>query len=284
MAVAEQVGGVIINADSAQVYADLRVVSARPSEAEEAALPHRLFGYIDGAEACDAVRWADDVKAALAEEIPASRIPILVGGTGLYQRTLLYGIAPIPKIDPAIRSEIRALPVAEAMRQLVIEDPVAAQRLETTDTVRVARALEVIRSTGAPIGEWQKQRIGGIIDEIELVPLILLPDRKWLYARCDQRFEAMFDGGAVSEIEALVARKLPPELPAMRAIGVAEIVDFLASKISRNDAIAAAKQATRRYAKRQYTWFSHQLPDSWPRGSELDSDTLTDELAIKLRL
>ena len=281
--ITERAGGVIVNADSAQVYADLRVVSARPSEADERALPHRLFGYIDGGEACSAARWARDAKTALAEIHAKGRIPILVGGTGLYQRTLLEGIAPIPDIDTEIRAAVRVLPVAQAYAALEREDPMAAARLAAGDTTRVVRALEVVRSTGATIGKWRRRKSGGIAEAIDLVPCVLLPDREWLYERCDRRFAAMFDEGAIAEVEALLARRLDPALPVMRAIGVREIAAFLTGKCGRDEAIAAAALATRRYAKRQYTWFAHQCPAAWPRINETEYDYIADTLATKLR-
>ncbi|MBC2778113.1 tRNA (adenosine(37)-N6)-dimethylallyltransferase MiaA [Parasphingopyxis marina] len=268
MAVAERTGGVIVNADSAQVYADLRIVTARPSEAEETALPHRLFGYIDGAEACSAARWAADAMTSIEEAEKQGKPAILVGGTGLYHRTLLEGIAPIPEIDPDIRAAVRALAVADAHEALRREDPEAATRLKPADTTRVARALEIVRSTGRPIAAWQMEKSGGIADRISLAPLILLPNRDWLYSRCNARFADMIESGAVEEVEALAARNLDPDLPIMRAIGVPEILDFLAGNTSKEETVAAAAQATRRYAKRQYTWFSNQPPADWARIDE----------------
>jgi tRNA dimethylallyltransferase len=272
--------GVVINADSAQVYRDLRIVSARPSPEEEARAPHRLYGYRDGGAACSAADWANDAKAAIHEARREGRLPILVGGTGLYLRTLLDGIAPIPAIDPAIRAEVRALPVADAYAALESEDPVAAARLRPSDTTRVARALEVMRSTGRPLGEWQKEKVGGIGGEVSLAPLILLPPRDWLYARCDRRFETMMSDEGLAEVRALLERDLDPALPVMRAIGVPEIAAFLQGQMSREEALEAGRTATRQYAKRQYTWFSRQPPAEWPRFAEpLDCDGLANALA-----
>jgi len=225
IALAERTGGVIINADSAQLYRDLRIVSARPSAADEARAEHRLYGMIDGAEPCSAAMWAGLAKAEIARAHKAGRLPILVGGTGLYLRTLIDGIAPIPPIDPAVRAEIRAASVAGNRASLERLDPIAAARLGPADTTRIARALEVIRSTGRAIGEWQAATSGGIGSDVTLRPLILLPPRDWLYARCDTRFEAMLGGGAIDEIAALVARGLDPDLPVMRAIAVATADD-----------------------------------------------------------
>jgi len=192
-------------------------------------------------------------------------VPILVGGTGLYIRTLLDGIAPVPPIDPAIRGAVRALPVAETYAALQSEDPERAVALHPADTTRVARALEVVRSTGQTLAHWQARREGGIAEAITLFPAILLPDRDWLYARCDLRFERMLEQGAVEEVAALLARNLDPALPVMRAIGVPEIAGWLRGEWSREEALTRGQQATRNYAKRQYTWFRRQPPEHWPR-------------------
>jgi tRNA dimethylallyltransferase len=266
LALAQQTGGVIINADASQVYRDLRVITARPSVADEAAAEHRLYGHVDGATACSAADWAEDARATIAAVMAEGRLPILTGGTGLYMRTLLDGIAPVPAIDAGTRAAVRALPVAEAYAALRLEDPAAAQRLAPADSARVARALEVVRSTGAPLHHWQAQRTGGIGDRVTVLPLIILPDRDALNQRIDQRLTAMFDGGAVDEVAALLARSdVPADAPVRRAIGVPEIAALLRGEISKTDAIEQAAGATRRYAKRQYTWFRHQFPQSWPR-------------------
>jgi tRNA dimethylallyltransferase len=265
LALAERTGGIIINADSAQVYRDLRIVSARPSTEEEARAPHRLYGHRDGALACSAADWAQETKAEVDAAHAAGRLPILVGGTGLYLRTLLQGIAPIPPIDPAVREAVRALPVAEAHAELARADPEAAARLRPSDTTRVARALEVVRATGRPMSHWQQARSGGIAERVALRPLLLLPPRDWLYARCDARFGTMLSDQGADEVRALLARRLSPSLPVMRAIGVGEIAAFAQGRLTRAEALAAGQQATRNYAKRQYTWFRHQPPPEWPR-------------------
>jgi len=282
LALAERANGVVINADASQVYADLAVLSARPCAQEMARAPHRLFGHIDGAEACSAARWAGEAKAEIAAAHVEGRLPILVGGTGLYIRTLLDGIAPVPEIDPEIRAQVRAMPVAAAYAALTLEDPEAASLLAPADSARVARALEVIRSTGRGIGAWRAEKRGGIGERIALSPVVLLPPRDWLFARCDVRFAAMLDEGAVEEVEALIARGLAPELPVMRAIGVREIAAWVAGEISREAMMERAATATRQYAKRQYTWFSRQPPAQWLRAHEiLDVDT-AEKLVIKL--
>lgn len=256
---------VVLNADSAQVYADLQILSARPDEAEMGGIEHRLFGAWDGAQRCSAADWAAAARQEIGELHAQGAIPILVGGTGLYLRTLLEGIAPIPPIDPLIREEVRALDTATAYQALRSEDPARAALLAPNDSQRIARALEVVRSTGRPIGAWQARKTGGIAQQVKLHPLILLPEREWLYRRCDVRFEAMLDRGAIAEVEALLARELPADLPVMRAIGVPEIAAFLRGEISREQMVAAGQQATRNYAKRQYTWFRRQPPQQWPR-------------------
>lgn len=256
---------VVINADSQQVYADLHILSARPSADEMGGIEHRLFGTWDGAKPCSAADWAGAAKEIIEEVHADGGVPILCGGTGLYMRTLLDGISPIPAIDPDIRERVRALTAEELHERLVIEDPEAAARLGPRDSQRMARALEVARSTGHPIVYWQDRQSGGIGRKIALHPLVLLPDRDWLYARCDLRFERMLDGGAIDEVERLLARHLDPDLPVMRAIGVPEIAGFIKGELSRAQAIEAGQTATRQYAKRQYTWFRNQPPDIWPR-------------------
>ncbi len=271
---------VVINADSAQVYADLTVLSARPTADEMRGVPHRLFGAWDGAEACSAADWAAAARTEIAAAHGQGALPILVGGTGLYIRTLLDGIAPVPPIDPEVRAAVRALPVEQAYAALTREDPERAAALAPADSARLARALEVVRSTGRPLAAWQAERTGGIGDAVALRPLILMPDRTWLYERCDRRFAQMWRGGALAEVEALLARNLDPALPVMRAIGVPEVTDFLAGACSEAEAIAAGSQATRRYAKRQYTWLRHQPPPAWPRITLQNSppDTLIEAL------
>lgn len=244
--------------------------------------PHRLFGHIDGAEACSAARWAEEAKAEIAAAHAVGKLPILVGGTGLYIRTLLDGIAPVPEIDADIRAAVRALPVAEAYAALGAEDAPAAARLAPADSARIARALEVVRSTGRSILSWRAEKQGGIAAQVALHPLVLLPPREWLFARCNARFEAMLNEGAVEEVEALLARNLAPELPVMRAIGVPEIAGWLAGALSREDMIERAQIATRQYAKRQYTWFSRQSPADWPRLAETVNDNFDVLNVIKL--
>lgn len=263
-------GATVINADSAQVYADLAVLSARPTTDEMRGVPHRLFGEWDGVESCSAADWAARARTTIAEVHGAGGVPILVGGTGLYLRTLLDGIAPVPQIDPAVRAEVRAMPVEMAYAALSSEDPERAAALAPADSTRVARALEVVRSTGRSLADWQAERAGGIGGEITLHPAILLPPRDWLYARCDARFAQMLQAGAIEEVRALLARRLDPALPVMRAIGVPEIAAYLAGTADLAETTARGAQATRNYAKRQYTWLRHQPPPEWPRLEGID--------------
>lgn len=283
MALARALGkAVVINTDASQVYADLAILSARPTAAEMVGVPHRLFGHVDGAAAYSAPAWAADARIAIADALAAGATPILVGGTGLYVTTLLQGIAPVPAIDPAVRAEVRALPVADAYARLQRADPDAAARLSPADTTRVARALEVALATGTPLHIWQTQRTGGIGGAIRLAPLLLLPPRDWLLARCDARLAAMFAGGAAGEVRALLARRLDPALPVMRAIGVPQVAAWLSGAIDEAEALARAQLATRQYAKRQSTWFRGQSPPDWARITTELSVELSDEIVTKL--
>lgn len=268
---------VIINADSAQVYTDLPVLSAQPTPAEQSMVPHRLFGYLDGTTPCSAAQWAADAKAEIALAHEAGATPILVGGSGLYIRTLIEGIAPIPEIDPALRASIRAMPVDAAYAALQRRDPEVAASLFPADVSRITRALEVVESTGRSISEWRSEKIGGIGEDVELRPLLLLPPRDWLYFRCDARFEQMMVDGAVDEVEALLRRQLSPDAPVTRAIGVPEITSMLQGHIPREEALSLGKIATRQYAKRQFTWFRNQAPNDWPRfEQEINDSNITN--------
>jgi tRNA dimethylallyltransferase len=257
--------GVVINADSAQVYRDLQVLSARPDTEEMRGVEHVLFGEWDGSDACSAADWAARAKSEISKAHANGAVPILVGGTGMYLQVLLDGIAPIPAIDPHIREEVRRLSAEELHKALLTEDTEAAERLAPKDTQRMARALEVVRSTARALRDWQAHKEGGIAQDVTLHPLILLPMREWLYERCNRRFVQMLDHGAVEEVAALLKRELDPGLPVMGAIGVREIVGLLQGQLSRDEAIVAGQTATRQYAKRQYTWFRNQTPSDWPR-------------------
>ncbi|MAC57977.1 MAG: tRNA (adenosine(37)-N6)-dimethylallyltransferase MiaA [Novosphingobium sp.] len=273
---------VIVNADSSQVYADLTILSARPTKEEMDSIEHRLFGAWDGAEACSAADWARAARETIADIHADGAVPILVGGTGLYIRTLLDGIAPVPAIDADVREEVRALPVEQAYAALQTEDPERAARLAPADTARISRALEVVRATGHPLAYWQQQTTGGIGKSVTLYPAILLPERQALYARCDLRFARMVERGALAEVEALLARGLDPDLPVMRAIGVPELAGVVRGTCPLDEAMARGAQATRNYAKRQYTWLRHQPPEEWPR-VEFESFEIGNITAILYR-
>jgi len=262
LATAERLGGIVINADASQVYADLRVLSARPSAEEEARVPHRLYGTIDGSIACTAAMWADLAKAAVRAAHASGQVPVLVGGTGMYVRTLLNGIAPVPEIPDEVRDAVRLLGDPHAC--LAAEDPGMAARLRPSDRQRSARALEVVRATGRSLADWQTGNEGGIAREVELYAYVVEVDRDRLYARCDRRFDAMLAQGAVAEVAALAARRLAPDLPVMKALGVPPIMRHLSGETTLAEAAEVAKRDTRRYAKRQLTWFRNQHAD-WPR-------------------
>ncbi|WP_240325546.1 tRNA (adenosine(37)-N6)-dimethylallyltransferase MiaA [Sphingomonas mesophila] len=275
LACARAVGGTIVNADASQLYRDIPILSAAPSAVERAEVAHLLYGVRDGAEPCSAAEWAELAQTEIADIHRAGGTPLLVGGTGLYFRTLIEGIAPVPQIDHDVRSAVRGASVEDNRRALERLDAAGAARIGPRDTARIARALEVVQSTGRTLGAWQSEKTGGIGEEVTVRAIVLVPPRDWLYGRCEARFTAMIEEGAISEVEALLARGLDAELPVMRAIGVREIAAFLRGETDRAAMIAAGQQATRNYAKRQYTWFAHQPPAEWVRfGDALDSDSV----------
>ena len=251
---AERTGGIIINADASQVYADLAIITARPSAEEMARAPHRLFGHVDGAEDYSAARWAAEARVQIDAAQAQGRPAILVGGTGLYLDTLLHGIAPVPEIDPAIRETVRAMPVSESYAHLAAEDPDAAARLRPSDTTRVARALEVVRSTGTPLHVWQTRRAGGILGRMPIRAGVVLRPRAELAERASARLDLMLAGGALEEVAALLDQGLPPDRPVLRALGVREIAAVLAGEIDVAQAQERILKLTVAYQKRQLTW------------------------------
>jgi tRNA dimethylallyltransferase len=253
--VAEQRGGVIINADSMQVYRDLRIITARPTSEEEARVPHRLYGHVDAAENYSVGRWCQDVRAALAETEREGRLPILVGGTGLYAKALTQGLSAVPPTPPEIRAAVRARCDVEGAPLLHAE---LARR--PGDRMRIARALEVLEATGRSLADWHRDGMPAILDPDAALKVFLTPDRAELHRRIDARFDAMLAAGALEEVRALVARHLDPMLPAMKAHGVPWLRRHLGGEISLADAAEGAKLDTRRYTKRQLTWFRHQMP------------------------
>jgi tRNA dimethylallyltransferase len=263
LALAEKRNGVIINADSMQVYRELRVLSARPSQEDEARAPHELYGFVSGSEAYSAGRYAVDAKAAIAEARLAGKTPIIVGGTGLYFKVLLEGLSPVPEVDPDARAYWREQatqrPSAELHALLALRDPEAAKRVMPTDPQRIVRALEVFDSTGRPLSEWQRLPGDPVLAEADTVRLAVFPDRDTVVQAIDNRFDAMLEDGALDEVRTLLSLGLSWELPIMRALGVAPLAALVEGRASRESAAAEAKAETRQYAKRQLTWLRRNM-------------------------
>lgn len=262
---ARAANGVIINADSMQVYADLRVLSARPSDAEMADAPHRLYGHVDGAEEYTVARWLADVAPVLAEIRAAGKLPIFVGGTGLYFKALTQGLVELPPIPPEVSALWRERaddPAFDLHQALTARDPEGAARLNPADRARVARALEVIEGTGQPMRHWQQAQTGAaLVRPADAARLFLSPEREALRARIDARFLAMMEEGALEEVRTLLARGLAANRGVMKAHGVPHLIAHLRGEFSLEAAITRGQADTRAYAKRQHTWFRHQLPD-----------------------
>jgi tRNA dimethylallyltransferase len=260
---ARETGGEIVNADALQLYADLRVLSARPSPEEEADAPHHLFGVADAADGWSVGRWARAALPALDAIAARGRPAIVVGGTGLYFRALTQGLAEIPAVPQAAAHDLADLGEPALRERLAVVDPAAAARIFPGDLQRLTRALAVAQTTGRSLSDWQA-------DTRPLLPVgawrgvVLEPPRDALYDRCGARLAAMVDAGALDEVRALMARGLSPALPAMKAVGLRELADYLAGEVTLPAAMAEAQQATRRFAKRQLTWFRNQTP-GWPR-------------------
>jgi tRNA dimethylallyltransferase len=267
LAIAERLNGVVINGDAIQVYRDLRVLTARPGAADENRAPHRLYGMLDAAETCSAGRWQALALAEIDAVTAAGKRAVVVGGTGLYLRALMEGIAPIPDIPADVRVAARArhaeIGGKEFYAELAVRDPVMAARLEPADGQRLMRAWEVIEATGRSLAQWQEEPVEA--PDLDFTMIVLTPPREDIYAACDARLGAMVSGGALDEVGALMKRaeseKLDPGLPVLKAVGYAELAAHLAGRTTLEAAVAAAQQQTRRYAKRQMTWFRHQLPD-----------------------
>ncbi|HMK78995.1 MAG TPA: tRNA (adenosine(37)-N6)-dimethylallyltransferase MiaA [Xanthobacteraceae bacterium] len=263
LAAACALSGTIVNADSMQVYRDLRIITARPTPEEEASVPHRLYGHVDAAENYSVGRWLADVKPMLDAIRREGRVPILVGGTGLYFKALTQGLSAVPPIPADIRDRIRARLEAEGPvtlhAELLARDPSSAVR--PGDRTRIARALEVLEATGRPITDWHRDGLPPLIDPAHAVKIFLAPERDELRRRIDRRFDAMLAAGALAEVRALWARALDPLLPAMKAHGVPWLIRHLKGEITLAEAAQGGKNDTRRYTKRQFTWARHQLPD-----------------------
>jgi tRNA dimethylallyltransferase len=283
LALAERMGGIVINTDSMQVYGDLKVITARPSAEDEARVPHLLYGHVDAAVNYSVGQYVADARAALAEARRRGLLPIFAGGTGLYFKALTRGLAAVPPVPAEVRTRVRAR-LAEAgaaalHADLARRDPAAAARLSPNDRTRVARALEVIEATGRSLLDWHAHGEPSLIDPAQALRVFLAPDRAALYARIDARFAAMLEAGALEEARALAARKLDPLLPAMKAHGVPWLIRHLAGEITREEAARRGAQDTRHYAKRQFTWFRHQLAD-WPM---IAPEAARDALLARLR-
>jgi tRNA dimethylallyltransferase len=280
LALAEEFGGTIINADSQQVYRDLAVLSARPGDAEMARVPHRLYGVIDAAENCSAGRWLALANAEIDAARGARRLPILIGGTGLYLEALLNGLAELPPIQASAREEAKALYAelggAAFRARLAPLDPVGAAKIAAGDAQRLTRAYEVALATGKPLSQWQAEQ--GPSRDLRATAIVLLPEREGLYRACDARVMAMIAEGAEEEVRALLARGLAAHLPAMKAVGLRELRAALNGDITRAKAIAAMQQATRHYAKRQYTWFRNRLRE----GEILRRITINEQFSVSL--
>ncbi|WP_374764877.1 tRNA (adenosine(37)-N6)-dimethylallyltransferase MiaA [Yunchengibacter salinarum] len=267
LALAETVPATIINADSMQVYRDLRLLTARPDAAEEARAPHRLFGEWDGARACSVAEWAAAAEAAMAESVAAGRLPVLVGGTGLYFTALLDGLAPVPDIPDPVRADVRAEMAERGPEALHVDlkrlDPALAARLAPGDSQRIARGLEVVRATGRCLSDWQRETVPGPLaaaDQAGRVgKYVITWPRDQLYARIEQRFDAMMASGVLDEVAALRARGLDPNLPVMRSLGVPPLLRLLEGTLDEDDAVRLAKQQTRQFAKRQLTWLRNRF-------------------------
>ncbi|MDA9467453.1 tRNA (adenosine(37)-N6)-dimethylallyltransferase MiaA [Bradyrhizobium sp. CCBAU 53415] len=270
---ARATGGTVINADSMQVYRDLRIITARPTGADEALVPHRLYGHVDASVNFSAGVWVGDAAKALDEARARGRLPIFIGGTGLYFKALTVGLSVVPPIPAEVRDDVRARLDCNGVEALHAElarrDPGAAERLNLRDRTRIARALEVIEATGRSLLDWHREGQPPLLPKDSFRAVFLAPERDELYARIDARFDAMLGAGALREVERLAARHLDPLLPAMKAHGVPALIRHLRGELSLEEAASIGRADTRHYAKRQFTWFRHQLPDfEWVRPDE----------------
>jgi tRNA dimethylallyltransferase len=265
MALAERLDGTVVNADSMQVYRDLRIITARPTAEEERRVPHVLYGHVDAAENYSTGQWCRDVGEVLGEIAAQGRTPILVGGTGLYFKALTSGLAAVPAVPSQIRESVRGRLKAEGVAPLYAEltarDPLTAARLMPLDRSRITRALEVILATGRSLSDWHKEGMPPLVPPGRAIKVFLACERKALVARIEKRFAAMLEAGALEEVRALAGRNLDPLLPAMKAHGVPWLIRHLKGEITLEEAAAGSIMDTRRYAKRQVTWFRNQMKD-----------------------
>jgi tRNA dimethylallyltransferase len=264
MALARRLGGAVVNADSMQVYQDLRILTARPSMEEERIVPHHLFGHVDGAVNYSVGRWLDDLRRILDDLVRQDALPVITGGTGLYFKAALGGLSDIPAVPGEVRAKIRAEAAGETPQRLhamlTDRDPQTAARLRPTDPQRILRALEIYEATGRPLADFHTARGKSLLDASDCAAFFVAPPRAQLFARIDARFDAMIGAGALDEVRALHARRLDPALPVMRAHGVPHLVAYLEDRLSLDEAIMRGKLDTRHYAKRQFTFARHQLP------------------------
>jgi tRNA dimethylallyltransferase len=281
---AQALGGVVINADSMQVYRDLRILTARPSEADEEAVPHRLYGYVDAGRRYSAIRWRADAVEAIEAVYASGKVPIVAGGTGFYIEALTQGLSPMPDVPEDVLLALAARAEADGLEQVYQAvqacDPALAERVGPTDRQRLVRALAVYEATGKPLSAWQM--LPPEPPPFGSVGFWLNPPREWLYARCNARLAAMVGEGALEEVAALVDRGLEPSLPAMKALGVAELAAAARGDIAAEEALAAAQQATRRFAKRQLTWFRNRF-DRFNRIDSQFSESLAEKIITKIQ-
>jgi tRNA dimethylallyltransferase len=274
LAIAREFNGAIINADSMQVYRELSILTARPGSGELAAAPHRLYGVLGAAERCSAGHWRRMALSAMGEEAP--RLPIVTGGSGLYLRALMEGLSPIPAPPETVRRAGAALLTelgpARFHGELARLDPMTAARLSPGDSQRLLRAWCVYRATGRPLADWQKET--PLAEGPPCLTVVLMPPRDVLYAAANARFLRLIKDGAVEEARSVLALGLDPSLPAMKAVGVRELGRMLAGESTLEEAIAAAQQETRRYAKRQFTWLRHQIDGAHQVGEQFSERIL----------
>ena len=289
LAVAKALGGTIINADSMQVYRELSVLTARPDADDCAVAPHRLYGFLSATQACSAALWRERAREEIAAASAAGRLPVVVGGTGLYLRVLTQGLAPVPEIPPEVRaaSRLRLADMgAEAFhRELARRDPVMAARLRPTDRQRLARAWEVLEATGRSLDAWQREPAtppSDLLGDFCFTSFVVAPERTALYAACNARFLRMLDQGALAEARAVDALGLDSQLPAMKALGLPELRRYIHGEVTLDEATAAAQQATRRYAKRQATWFRHQMAGAHRLEAHGSAEQYSERLAMEI--
>lgn len=265
---AKKLDGVIFNADSMQVYMDLRILTARPTAEEEAEAPHLLFGHVPGDADYSVGAWLDDIGRELSRLEKTGKVPVIVGGTGLYFKALTEGLSEIPPVDPEIFETLKQqweTNSGAVLSAFAEKDPEMAERLEPADRQRTIRALAVLETTGQSIRHWQGRKGTPLLDPARCRKIILTPDRQWLYDRINRRFELMMEAGATEEVRTLLEKRLPLDRPVMKAIGVSQLREFLSGTISREETVERAQTASRQYAKRQMTWFRNQMDADWER-------------------